>query len=153
MQFSYLLQRSRQFYHKDQQVPHLVFGIDPGETIGYSLFEDGKFNFSDQTEDLNKVLDLIIELKPDVVVYEKYIIYTNKLQQHNLSDVPTLKIIGIIEYICNEHHIKMIGQLATTAKGFVSDTKLKEWKFYKKNNIHGNDACRHICHYLLFSKE
>lgn len=153
MKFSYLLQHSRQFYHKEPEVPHLVFGIDPGETIGYCLFEDGCFNFSDQTTDLDKVLDLLISLKPDVVVYEDYKIYPNKLQEHSFSEVPTIEIIGIIKHTCKEHQIKVVKQLASTAKGFVTDEKLKEWKFYQKAKRHSNDSCMHAIYYLLFGKE
>ena len=135
------------------KAPERLFAIDPGETIGHSNFNDGEFMFAGQVKDLKMLMRLIVSYEPDIVVYEDYKIYPGKLQSHSFSDIPTLKTIGAIEYICDLHNIKVIKQLASTAKGFCTSEKLKEWGFYQRGKPHAMDATRHGCYALLFSKE
>ena len=153
MQFDYLLQRSRQFYHKNQTPPKFVFGIDPGETIGYCVFKEGNFLLADQTDNLNYLLDLLVVWKPDVVVYEDYKIYPNKLKVHTFSEVPTIETIGVIKHHCEQQGFKVMKMLASTAKGFCTPDKLKEWGFHIKGKPHACDSIRLVCYYLLFGKE
>jgi len=131
--------------------------IDPGLTIGYSIFVNGEPSGASQIDVTNddKELSIISEIKkysPEVLVYEDYIIYPSKMDAHNLSDIPTLKLIGVIEFICYQMGIKVFKQLASTGKGFVKDDKIKEWGYYLKGRPHAMDALRHGLHALLFNK-
>lgn len=155
MTFQELLTKTR---GEDWKPPKLLFAIDPGETCGYASFIDGRLHYAAQEKGTG-VVDLMTMYEYDIIVYEDYKIYPRKLKLHSFADIPTLKIIGIIEYVCASDEIlsysvkKVIKQLASTAKGFCTNIKLKEWGFYQKGRPHANDAIRHGCHALLFSKE
>ena len=139
--------------------PHKLVALDPGETVGLAFFEFGelilveqvKLNFKDHCWD--PLIDRICQLQPSVIAYEDYKIYPGLSKVHTLSGVPTLKVIGAIEFMCSHNKYQSISMMASTAKGFVSDLKLKEWGFYKKSLNHGRDAVRVGLHTLLFSKE
>lgn len=135
---------------KDWIPPKTLIAIDPGETCGYAVFLEGGFFLANQRID---IIYIMINWFPNVVVYEDYKIYPGKLHSHSFSDIPTLKVIGAIEYICQRNQIKVIKIMASTAKGFVSNIKLKEWNFYEKGKVHAMDALRVGLHTLLFSKE
>jgi hypothetical protein len=42
--------------------------------------------------------------------------------------------------------------MASQAKAFVTDQKLKEWGFWKEGMRHSRDAIRHGLYFLLFYK-
>jgi hypothetical protein len=44
-------------------------------------------------------------------------------------------------------------QMATTAKTFVTDEKLKQWGFWQEGMRHSRDAIRHGLYFLLFYKK
>ena len=150
MTFQELLLKTRGF---EWEPPERLVAIDPGETIGYSYFKDGHFQLAGQSTDLKDFINILTGYNPTVVAYEEYRIYSNKLSQHTLSKIPTLKVIGGIELVCDIKDYKKIAQLASTAKGFCTDLKLKEWGFYQSGKRHANDSIMHGCHALLFSKE
>ena len=139
--------------------PRRLVALDPGETVGLAYFDFGELIDVEQiklkfkTRGFDPLIDRIYQLEPDVVVYEDYKIYPGLAKMHTLSGVPTLKVIGAIEFMCSYNKYQSISQMASTAKGFSTDEKLKEWGFYKKAHRHGNDAIRHGCHALLFNKE
>lgn len=135
--------------------PKKLLAIDPGETCGYAIFLFGEqFTVGADQCEWQKICDKITKVwKPNVVAYEEYRIYPSKLKTHSFSNVPTLKIIGGIDYVCSENGIKTIKILASTAKGFVSNKRLKEWGFYQVGKPHANDALRVGLHILLFSRE
>ena len=156
MTFQELLKHTR---GEDWIPPIRLVALDPGETCGLAFFNCGELVSVEQVElsfkkhDWDPLIDRICELMPDVVVYEDYKIYPGKLGTHTLSGVPTLKVIGAIEFLCSHNKYKSISMMASTAKGFVNDIKLKEWGFYRKSLNHGRDAVRVGLHALLFSKE
>ena len=139
--------------------PTRLIALDPGETVGLALFSFSEFISSEQikldfkSRGWDPLINRIYQLEPDMVVYEDYKIYPGLAKVHTLSGVPTLKVIGAIEFMCSHNKYQSISQMASTAKGFCTDKKLKEWGFYKKAHRHGNDAIRHGCHALLFNKE
>ena len=139
--------------------PRRLVALDPGETVGLAYFDDGELidveqiKLSFKKHDWNPLIDRVCTLWPTVLVYEDYKIYPGLSKVHTLSGVPTLKVIGAIEFMCSHNKYQTISQMASTAKGFSTDEKLKEWGFYKKGKRHAMDAIRHGCHALLFSKE
>ena len=44
-------------------------------------------------------------------------------------------------------------QMASTAKTFATDKKLREWGFWERGMRHARDAIRHGCYFLLFYKK
>ncbi len=118
---------------------------------------------------------LFTEYLPDFVVCEDYRIYQHKLARHSFSPVLTLRIIGGIDLLCNlgwyvyndidefediispqfnnsfdKYTCPIHYQMATTAKTFVTDERLKQWGFWQESMRHARDAIRHGCYFLLF---
>ncbi len=156
MTFQELLTKTRE---EDWIPPRRLIALDPGETVGLAFFDFGelieveqiKLNF--KKHDWFPLLTRVEQLQPSVVVYEDYKIYPGMAKAHTLSGVPTLKVIGAIEFMCSHNKYQSISMMASTAKGFVTNDKLKEWGFYVKGKQHGRDALRVGLHSLLFSKE
>lgn len=139
-----------------------VLGLDPGGTVGWSIMEGCKLIANGQTPgyddstgkiDWDSIEHLLIDSKPDIIVCEDYKVYAHKLQQHTFSSVPTLRIIGMIEYFCHKHGIPLYYQMAMQAKGFVTDDKLKSWNLWQRGQRHSRDSIRHICYFLVFNKD
>ncbi len=153
--FEELVKRVR----KDDKLPNYLLALDPGETTGFAIFNklslvregqirtiEGDIIFWDEIE------RLIVnsEFSIDCIVCENYRIYQHKLARHSYSPVMTLRLIGGIDYLARKLHISIYYQMATQAKGFVTDEKLKQWGFWLPNKRHSRDAIRHACYFLLF---
>jgi hypothetical protein len=166
----------------DHKIPKRLLCLDPGETTGFAFFEEGKLTNWGQVRTIenenivwNKLNHLFIEAMPDFVVCEDYKIYAHKLSRHTFSSVMTLRLIGGIDLLCNQgwfinlgphyideysnykdyhesHNCTIEYQMATQAKGFVTDKKLEAWGFWKDSMRHARDAIRHGCYFLLFYK-
>lgn len=153
-------------------VPDRLLCLDPGETTGWCLFERGKLTRWGQAPTYDKVKEcidwkevrqLFSSTNPSHAVCENYRVYAHKLERHSFSEVPTIRIIGGIELLCydgiedkytvdgNWYHIPLHYQMATQAKGFVSDDKLKNWGFYQSGMKHSRDAIRHGLYYLIIT--
>ena len=142
--------------------PKRILALDPGETVGYAKFNNGLLAEADEitgaANDCNtkaesvftQVADLISSYSPDIVVMENYKIYQWKTKTHTWSELFTPRLIGAIELACYKNKIPMAKQMASTAKSFCTNDKLKKWKFYTKGSAHARDAVRHGCYYLLF---
>ena len=159
MTFKELLTKQIESYKPDWQIPHILLAIDPGETTGYSIFSYGELfkhgitNWEIPVLGYNYLLDIVKADFPNVVVCEDYRLYANRVNAQLGSQIPTIKIIGAIEYVCSQQRIRVIKVMASTAKGFVTNDKLKEWGFYQVGKPHANDALRVGLHILLFSRE
>lgn len=135
--------------------PKRLLCLDPGHTTGWCLFEDGKLTASGQADTISswyEIDKLFEDVKPTMVIYENYRVYAHKLERHSNSEVFTLRLIGVIEYICWLDRTPYFNQMAHQAKGFVTDEKLKKWDYYQKGAKHARDAIRHGCYFLLFDK-
>jgi RNA polymerase sigma factor (sigma-70 family) len=141
-------------------IPNKLLCIDPGKTTGWCLFEEGKLTasgevpecYDDSNVNVVPLINLIEDVKPDYILYEDYKIYSNKLARHSFNPVFTVRLIGAIETHAQMNKITTHKQMASAAKGFVTDEKLKQWGFYKVGKKHSRDAIRHGCYFLLFYK-
>lgn len=163
MDFKTLLQRHK---GKDFVAPERLLCLDPGHTTGVALFVNGELSHCEQVATVIKttlgtkllwenLLDLFVRTNPTAVVCENYRVYQHKLKQHSNSSVETLRVIGGIDLLCGlgwEGHepVPIKYQMASQAKGFVTDEKLKSWGMWQKGMRHSRDAVRHGCYYLLF---
>jgi hypothetical protein len=134
--------------------PSSLLCLDPGETTGWAIFRNGVLTGAGQFRVTSpRVFDKIIDkLRPDALVVENYRIYPWRSKQHQWSEVPTLRYIGMIQYVASARGIPVYFQMAQLAKVFATDRKLKEWNLYKIDNRHANDAIRHGVYFLLFGK-
>lgn len=128
--------------------------MDPGETVGWALFRNGNLTGSGQFR-VSKydVFDRIFDkFHPTHVVVENYRIYPWRSKQHQWSEVPTLRYIGMIQHVAAIRRVPVSLQMAQLAKVFANDRKLKSWGLYQTDKKHANDAIRHGCYFLLFGK-
>jgi hypothetical protein len=139
------------------KIPKDTLCLDPGETTGWALFHFQHLVRCGQIETVKdgeiqwgNLHHLFWETLPAFVVCEDYRIYAHKLARHTFSPVITLRLIGGIELTCYQNNWPIVYQMATTAKGFVTDEKLKEWGFWQENMRHSRDAIRHGIYFLLF---
>lgn len=150
--------------------PERLLCLDPGETTGWCLFVDGELTEWGQSptcveKKLNWIAlnDIFWKTKPTQVICENYRVYEHKLAQHAGEEILTLRLIGAIDYKCFmgrtiddgwsvKHNvvIPIDYQMASTAKGFCTDEKLKHWGFWQEGMRHSRDAIRHGAYFLLF---
>ena len=154
MNFQKLLEKLNA--ERQQTSPETLLAIDPGETTGYAIYKNGKIICEEiqvGLHNLKQIWDLIDSCKLDVVVCEDYIIYGSKAKMHAWNKLVTPQIIGAIRLSCELLKVPLYMQMASTAKGFCNDTKLKEWGFWIKGHDHSRDAIRHVIYFLLFHNE
>lgn len=149
------------------KIPNRLLAIDPGETTGWALFEEGKLTRWGQEETVTKVgkekvlnwapLMRLFTMSPDVVVCENYRIYAHKLERHSFSQVETLRLIGGIDLLCSMCNGKgptpIYYQMSVQHKGFVKDERLKEWGFWKEGQKHSRDAIRAGIYFLIITNK
>lgn len=135
-----------------------ILTLDPGETTGWSLWEEGQLVEAGQ-EATGQNPALMVEFIRAVddqhalstVVYEEYRIRPNKASQHIGSEVITIQHIGAIKVATDMMDITAVKQTAGMAKGFATDQKLKRWGLFQTGQKHANDAVRHGVYYILFA--
>ena len=140
-------------------IPELcMLCLDPGETTGAAVFQQGKIIWRDQliTKDvpqgIRSIQEKMVTFNPHLIVYEDYRVYGWKVKQHSWAALHTPKLIGGIDALAFLSLTPTIKRMAVAAKTFCTDDKLKEWGFYSPANRHSNDAVRHGCYTLLFDK-
>lgn len=133
-----------------------VLALDPGETTGAAVFKGPKLEVTYQLRGLTTVdralaiEGLMAEHEPEAVIVERYRVYRHKAQSHAGSDLPTVRLIGAIELLCHQHGLTLYWQTPSDAKGFITDDRLKTWKYYRAGCPHAMDAVRHGLYFLLF---
>ena len=146
-------------YKDRKNMPEVLLCLDPGHTTGYCVFRKGKLTIAGQIRTVNQddsinwndVRLLFDNIKPTQVVMEDYRVYSHKLERHSFSRVPTLRLIGAIDYLCWERSIPTFYQMATQAKGFITDEKLKRWGLYEQGQRHSRDSMRHGLYFIITS--
>ena len=135
-----------------------LLALDPGETTGVAIFQEGKLveAFQESTKEIKSALITIAPIIKrfgfDAIVIEEYRVYAWKVKEHAWSDLHTSRLIGAIELLCAIHEIPLHKQSAQIAKQFCTDKKLKDWNLWLKGQVHSRDAIRHGCYFILFGK-
>jgi len=93
---------------------------------------------------------LFQKYSPTEVLMEDYRVYSNRTEQHAGSSLSTPRLIGMLETLCMQFRVPWHKQPAAMPKQFVTDEKLKAWKFYQTGKQHSRDAIRHGCYFILF---
>lgn len=136
-----------------------ILTFDPGETTGYSIWKDMKLHTAGQIKTV-PVFETAVWLRqfirdwdPKVVVIEEYRVYSHKTDDHAHNDMHTSRLIGCMESILAfEGKHPPVMQSASSAKGFCTDEKLKDWDFWQKGERHARDAIRHGVYFLCHGK-
>lgn len=127
--FKEMFQRLR----KGCTVPETLLCLDPGKTTGWCVFKNGELVewgqlpecYDSDNIDIQPLMDLFETVKPDFILYEDYKVYGHKLERHTNNPVFTVRLIGCIETYSQMNKLPTHKQMATTAKGFCTDEKLK----------------------------
>ena len=151
MNFTQLRTRLR----KDDPFPEYLLCLDPGETCGWVIFHNMKLlecgELKVKEEGWKSLVELLERYPYNHVVCENYRVYKSKQKEHVNSEVYTIRVIGVIDMQCDLKGIPITYQMASSAKGFCTDNKLKEWSLWQKGQRHSRDAIRHGCYFLLFN--
>lgn len=136
--------------------PARLLALDPGETMGWALFEGCKLTAYDQVklkdDPFTPTIALFDKWQPTHVVAEDYKIYGWKAEKHSWSELFTPKLIGAVELLCAQRQLPLKKQMAQLAKGFCKDEKLTMWGIFPTKQRHARDAIRHGAYYLIFDK-
>lgn len=131
-----------------------VMALDPGNSTGWVLRTDeGKLIGGTISEDHEKVADKIIQLHPDIVVYETFQLYPGKAQKMMWSTFYPCEVIGVIRYVCAHIQIKQIFGVQPSVKKFaLSPSEESLWKTVEvyageKITEHTRDAVRLLRYY------
>lgn len=151
---------------KSRDLPELdpelvVLSFDPGHTTGWCTFQGTEMEAAGQlgTDAIEKVPQpvqaLLQDYEPDIVVMEDYRVYKWRQKHHVGSEMLTTRIIGSIETVTvmfdATNPIEITKQPAHIAKGFCTDTRLKDWGLWRPHSErHARDAIRHACYFLAF---
>lgn len=135
--------------------PKVLMAIDPGQTTGYCVFNDGDLFTNGiipwtETSGWDLIIDKIHGVNPAVIILEDYRLYASKTNAQIGSQMNTVRIIGAIDMVAHRYHIPVVKQMAVVAKPFCTDDKLREWGFWTGINRHARDSIRHACYFLLF---
>lgn len=134
--------------------PARLLALDPGETIGYALFIEGKL--VDCGQEIAKecpaqaIMNVFDRVKPTQIIAEDYRVYGHKSDSHKWSSLFTPRLLGMIELLCYQREINLDYQMAATVKQFCSLARLKQWGMYESSRRHAMDAIKHGTYYLLF---
>lgn len=124
-----------------------IIALDPGGTTGWCLVNaKGLIIDYGQLVDEHhaKLYDLLTNEHPDTVICERF------MHRQTLGvDQTALEYIGVAKLWCEIEQVPLVMQTAAQAKGFWTDTKLKDINLYKANKRHAMDAIRHALVYLM----
>jgi hypothetical protein len=82
-----------------------IIGVDSGDTTGCSVFIDGDFKEGFEFTKIGPLAKLIREVKPDIIVAEKFTILGAKARGDR-----ALKILGGVELLQSDMGFKLIYQ-------------------------------------------
>lgn len=143
-----------------------IMAFDPGETTG-ACFMNGMTLTSKQLStppkdfmnSLATIEQYIMDREPpDVIVIEDYRVYGWAKDEHAWNSLHTPKLIGGMHAIIRDMwgvwgaEVPVILRMASEAKQFVTDDKLKSWGLYAdtKSQCHARDAVRHAIYQKIF---
>lgn len=133
--------------------PARLLVLDPGDTTGWAVLDYGALTSCGQTAGTAKGLTELLDVhQPEVVLFEEYRLYPWKAQSQSFSNLPTARLIGALELLCEQRQLPLIGQTAQQAKGVIDDAKLKELHLYQTSKRHANDAIRHAVYAFCCNK-
>lgn len=113
-------------------------GIDPGETTGVAVMQENILIFEAEAGTTWKVIDWIESFNPEVVVVENFFIRRGRPCNYHAA----IKMIGVIEYFCDELKIKHVLQSPSIL------TIMKRWVPGSIKSPHTKSAIAHLMYYL-----
>lgn len=144
-----------------------ILALDPGETTGWAYFDGGiTIEVGQQvTKEIGPSFDWLHDRLVQMAFaqtpeqprahlrYEDYRVYEWKAKDHSWSPVHTLRWIGAIQVAAYLTGTPNSCTMASHAKAFWTDDKLKHFGLYPTGLRHGKDALRHLLYYMLFPQK
>jgi len=134
-----------------------IVSVDPGGTCGYSILQKDNNNIElleagqkPWKEFLHYCDNNLMLDKYSKVVIEKYRIRRNTIYANLGKNLRTVKIIGVLEFLCEENDLDYHLQPAGIGKSFFDRKKLEKMNCWIVGKQHARDAIRHGLYYLTF---
>lgn len=147
-----------------------VLALDPGECSGYCIIQwdhmrqikpredlasciitHGQIASRDLVKQHQELERLITTYNPDIIVYEKFLLYGHKAAAQIGSDMYTPQVVGQIKVLCAKYNKREISNSAQNAKLFYTDKKLKEHNMWQVGMKHCRDSIRHALYAIDFN--
>lgn len=127
-----------------------VLALDPGETTGwfYRDFATGEMQGGTVPKDHQRVVDLIMDLKPDLIIYETFHLYPGKAQSLAWNSFYPCEVIGVIKLIATGLKCELVAQ-APSVKKYAGGLQA-DWVHFQHNDLkekvteHVKDAYLHL---------
>ena len=124
-----------------------VLTLDPGESTGWCYRgENGTLQGGTLPKDHRKVAQLILDLRPHVVVLESFHLYPGKAKSLSWNSFYPVEVIGVIKYVCDTNCIFWMEQAPSVKKyfgGYQSDWVILQQKLDRLTE-HVKDAYQHL---------
>lgn len=125
--------------------------IDPGETVGYSIWEDSKR----LTQGEKKTIDFLIMLEDiidelDLIIYEGYALRRSSAKAMINNEFITSQVIGVIKWLAYKAKVETVKQ-SPAQKEFFTNNRLKKLGLYDRGQQHARDSVRHALYYQFFT--
>lgn len=137
-----------------------LLAIDPGGTCGYCILSKDGENISlleagqkPWKEFLNLADNTLLLPSWEKVVIEKYRIRRNTISANLGKNLRTVKIIGVLEFICEKRDIDYYLQQSGIGKEFFNRERLEEYGMWTVGKQHARDAIRHGLYFLIGGEE
>ena len=120
----------------------MILALDPGETTGVCIFKSPtEFRSREIKLDLVAIGDLIKEVKPKIIVYERFVLYPAFAKHLVWDEMYTSQVIGVIKYEGQKLGSDLIAQSASDKDYVVYP------KDHKFRSDHEKDAYGHAWFY------
>lgn len=94
-----------------QKPPGLLLAIDPGKSTGWYQFRDGMPALGGIIRDLDSLIDRLEAMEPpDVIIMEKYKLFSWKAQQQSGSKMEVAQAEGVVESYARRYKILVVEQ-------------------------------------------
>lgn len=135
-----------------REPPNLLLAIDPGKATGYSFWKNARPAHLGIVRGLAEMDDWLIACidvfgKPDIIIIEKYSLFSWKAKQQSGSDMPASQVIGKVEMWAKMHKIPVVYQKPDQMHEAVKWSKVPIPANH--DNSHDKAALNHAVYYLV----
>lgn len=129
-----------------------LLALDPGETTGFAIFDDGKLQVASEFPLWRSLGGLFGSVGVELVVCERFSLYGHKAQSLTNSEFPTVQVIGVVRYLSEWQEVPVHfqpasvihsgGKLSPLMKPLVDELGVK--------GSHARDAAAHGLWFLKY---
>lgn len=129
-----------------------IIAVDPGKTTGLAWTLDHHVSSPvAQQADVEHFYEWIGRAPvtlPVTFVVERFDVGAGTIRKSR-GEYWSLKLIGLIEFICWKNGYELVMQQAVAAKRLITDERLKLLGWWVPGQDHARDALRHLALYLV----